>query len=198
MADQRCPECGHEITDRGKYCPFCGCELRKGPKIPWAVLLVVMIAAACIVLAATGVWKGKDKGTDPTLRYGMSFREAAAEMEKRGFAADGQPLEQRGVITQNYKEHVIYGSRAYIISLEAPAEGKNGPVSLACYYPDSDEGYEKETSQFRDLKKYLSARHGDAVLNNRIYVYYTWKEKDGYFMLMDTGGMIVAGERHEK
>ena len=28
-----CPSCGHEIYDRGKFCQFCGCELRGGKTV---------------------------------------------------------------------------------------------------------------------------------------------------------------------
>ena len=28
-----CPSCGHEIYDRGKFCPFCGCELKGGKTV---------------------------------------------------------------------------------------------------------------------------------------------------------------------
>ena len=32
MAVKVCPECRHEIAGRGRYCMFCGCDLRKTPR----------------------------------------------------------------------------------------------------------------------------------------------------------------------
>lgn len=33
MTDNRCPECGHELAGRGRFCIFCGSDLRKPSRI---------------------------------------------------------------------------------------------------------------------------------------------------------------------
>ena len=36
MSVKVCPSCGHEIYDRGRFCQFCGCELKGGVTAPAA------------------------------------------------------------------------------------------------------------------------------------------------------------------
>ena len=33
MAVRYCPECRHELAGRGRYCLFCGCDLRAAPPV---------------------------------------------------------------------------------------------------------------------------------------------------------------------
>ena len=88
MAIRNCPECGHELADRGRYCPFCGCDVRKAPrtaapqaarqaasgtepayterKSPWTGILV-LAAALCVIAAVLGFLYTSEKGGDPGL-----------------------------------------------------------------------------------------------------------------------------------
>lgn len=218
MAIRTCPECGHELADRGRYCPFCGCDVRKTPpatapqaaprkaesageavyterKSPWTAILL-LAAAVCVVAAVLGIlYTSKKDGGEPRLRYGMSFEEAAAEMKRCGFVRDGDAVESGGTITQNYAGHTLYGEKAYLISLEADS-GKGGEVQLMGYYPDSDPGYEQETVLLRSLKKYMTSRYGDPALTQGVYPWYSWRDKDARMFLFDAGDLILAGEQH--
>lgn len=217
MAIRTCPECGHELADRGRYCPFCGCDVRKTPrttvpqaapkkaepggepvyserKSPWPAILL-LAAALFVVAAVLGFLYSSKKGGDPRLRYGMSFEEAAVEMTRCGFVPDGDAIENRGTVTLNYASHTLYGEKAYIISLEANS-GKGGEVQLMGYYPDSDPGYEHETALLRSLKKHMTNRYGDPVLSQGAYPWYSWQDKDVRIILFDSGDLILAGEQH--
>jgi len=196
----KCPECGHEIIDRGRYCPFCGCDLRKVPgmrtRSPLAVLLVILLAVGC-VFAALALIRNENRGRDPELRYGMTFREAAAEMERCGFVPEGAETGKDGMLSRNYKEHSIYGRKAWMITLDAREE-TGGLVTLTSYFVDSDKGYTKKTSVFTGLKDYLTRKHGKPEVKNGVYAYYYWPLGDGYIILMDAGELIMVGESHER
>ena len=196
----KCPECGHEITDRGRYCPFCGCDLRKVPgmrtRSPLAVLLVILLALGCI-FAAFAFIRSESRGRDPELRYGMTFREAAAEMERCGFVPEGEEYGKDGRASRNYKEHSIYGRKAWMITLEA-RKNTGGRVTLTTYFVDTDKGYTRKTSVFTGLKNYLTDRHGKPEVKNGAYEYYYWQVDDGFIILMDAGDMVMVGESHER
>ena len=216
MGIRMCPECGHEITDRGRFCLFCGCDLRKMPakviekapgqaadvtpvkasKFSWNVVLIMLIAVCC-AFAAAAFFHNEGRSEDPALRYGMTFKQAAAEMERCGFVPDGVKSRKDGIVSRNYKENRIYGRKAWLVELRAMKE-EGGRVTLTAYFQDSDNGYVKETSVLTGLKDYLTKKHGKPEARNAVYEYYYWELADGYIMLMDAGDTVMVGESHEK
>lgn len=236
MEKRYCPECGHEIVDRGRFCQFCGCDLRKTPAKPSpdsrseapsqsiqhapqstqaprdaqsspgtqpyrnslslrTVFLIMLITAAC-AFAVVMIVRNSTGGKDPTLRYGMTFREAAAEMKRCGFVPDGEPTEKNGITTQNYKEHTLYDTKARWISLEA-VKDKGGRVSLSAFYQNG-KGAQTKDMNYWSLKSYLTSKHGKAEKKSAVYEYLRWELKDGYIVLMDAGDMVMAGETHDE
>lgn len=46
MAMIKCYDCGHQVSDRGKYCPTCGARVRK----PFGAVGWMLIATIIIVV----------------------------------------------------------------------------------------------------------------------------------------------------
>lgn len=115
MAIKYCPGCGHELAGSGRFCLFCGCDLRKTPSVPspdpervsglsgsYTVqadrkassgfkIFLAALAAVAVALVLVFVY-GRDgripaavSVKEPILLSGMSFEEASAEMERCGF-----------------------------------------------------------------------------------------------------------------
>ena len=224
MSSRCCPECGHELSGRSRFCLFCGCDLRKtrrsGPVLRQAgsadsrsprddgasvsspfrktagLLLLVLVVAGLIVLSAGGLMNNRtQKPAFPVLHSGMSFSDAAAEMERCGFSAEGVPAEENGVRTQQYRNCVIYDEAARYVLLEV-SEGDTGSVRLSSCFNDSGSSSERETALYRRLKAELSRRYGDPELKKAVYPYYYWQTDDGFCMMTATAGLIMITEKY--
>ena len=223
MSIRHCPECGHELAGRCRYCQFCGCDLRRTPRTaspvsspasggnPYAsgfargnspsggrklTVIVVLLVMAAIAASLVFYSRSHDDAAPPVyslLRSGMGFEEASGILEENGFVRDGDPYVSGGAVTQNYDSHTAYGEKAFIVSLEVD-EGRNGRVSLCYYYSDTDHGTDGRTPVFSRLKKELSSRYGDPEYRTAVYDHYYWPDADGYHMLFDTGDLIVLME----
>lgn len=210
MVVRCCPECGHEIAGRGRYCMFCGCDLRKTPRTAAPVqqgkdrheenrepderfrekLGTIRKAALVIVLALLAVagviWLAcitvaSPRTADPALRAGMSFEEAARAVERKGFVKDGGTVEKNGRTTQNYRSREVYGSTTVYSELEVE-EGPKGKVSLKHYYHDIS-GTGENSWIFTLLKRKLTSLYGSPKHGDGVVGYYSWTDGDTHYML---------------
>ena len=224
MAVRNCPECGHELSGIGRFCQFCGCDLRKAPRPAasaggtrppeagtwdpadpyrpapgrtlFRILALIFLIAAGII-AAVYFSVRTESGPHPQLRGGMSFLEAAAEMERCGFVKEGNPTTNAGTVTQAYKKRAVYGQRADAVGLEV-AEGRNGSVGLIAYYIDSAGKTGGESALLRKLKKAMTTRWGDPEYIEAMYNYYRWADADGEHLLAFSEDVIMVYDRYPK
>ena len=220
MAVKVCPECRHEIAGRGRYCMFCGCDLRKsrpvaapaeqagnraaesreaaegGNRKTSGILKVVVLAVLVIAAALAGYTllanvAGPFTNPDtPALRAGMSLSEAALAVEKCGFVKDGAYTEKNGKYTQRYKSRQVYGYDTRYSVLEVEP-GKNGRVSLSNYYMNS--GIEAADSwKYVQLAKRMQQLYGVPKQLKGVTEGYSWSEENGGHLLYSVAGMMVA------
>ena len=228
MIVRYCPECRHENTGRGKYCMFCGCDLRKvrpvsvragqavnraaearepeesGSRKTPGVLKVILIALIAVVAAVTGIvllgnyGKSPAKDGRPALKAGMTFEEAASAMKRSGFEPEGDPGQRNGVVWQEYRSREVYGYTTQYSVLYV-REGEEAEISLTHYYKDRKIGKEKESWDLLMLRSNLNARHGDPAYNdNGIYPFYYWLDGGCTYLLYSMGDQIVISEGWEK
>ena len=220
MAVRYCPECRHELAGRGRYCLFCGCDLRAAPPVSaekpagesagsdrdrWnpdeayrsrksaSVLLVVFLAVAAIAAAVflAGYTDSSSKTPQLDLRAGMTFEEADALLQQNGFVPDGNPVSNAFTMGRMYRARKMYGLVAHTSELTVDS-GKGGQVTLALYYR-CDEGQKPASSAtFIQLKKNLSSLCGDPVLYDSDTYY--WPEEHGYRLLTAVGELVIVGE----
>ena len=217
MAVKVCPECRHEIAGRGRYCMFCGCDLRKtrpvavsagqqenragetrepdagrasgARKVAVVAVLILLAAVAGITLLRTFSFSSA-KPDSPELRAGMSIAEAARATEKCGFVKDGEATEERGKYTQKYKSREVYGYETRYSVLETE-EGKNGHVSLTHYYRDT-QGAGTNSWKYVQIANRMREKYGRPKEMKDIVEGYSWSEGNGGHMLYAIAGMIVV------
>ena len=223
MAVRYCPECRHELAGSGRFCLFCGCDLRKRRPVAGSVsetaaenrtgdsgeapvgsfpgrqkalpvfLFILLVAAAVLLSVYLGVVKSPASRSGPELRPGLSFTEASEIMERSGYQPDGEPFLNNGRITQSYQSHEAFGTEAWFVSLDV-AEGEGSHVAVTYYYADNDIGLNSNSAVFRNLKKELSHRFGDPEFRTLVYDHYYWPAENGHRMLMDSGELIMLTE----
>jgi len=211
-----CPECRHELAGRGRYCLFCGCDLRKsqqavpakapearsdggrwdpetayrrgaaGRIVFWALLLAALAAAAVLYFSSP-------KTQLPSFTAGISFENAYREMRRCGFVPLGDPVKQGQATTQRYGSSEVYGIRTVCTDLEV-REGTGAAVTLVHYYRDGSKKDQSRSQTFARLKKTLSDRYGDPELIHTQQDYYYWPDDNGYRILSVMDGSIVVGE----
>lgn len=191
-----CPSCGHEIYDRGKFCTFCGCELKGGrmvtvpetkpadgetwnPESAYArqsparltalvVLLAALVAALVFLLAYSGAFDNANSGNwgRVNLRSGMGFEEARKQMRQAGFKEDGEVYVSREYRRAAFEPAEVYGHRTLFSVLEV-SEDKDAQVVAGHVYEEPGKGsMDKQGEVFRDLKKRLTVLHGEPLEYN--------------------------------
>ena len=210
MAVRNCPECGHELSGRGRYCIFCGCDLRKArplkaaesaPVVPAETasvrksrpaFLAVLLAVAA-VLAALAAYTGtvSRKPESPPFRAGMSFEEAAQVMERCGYVCRGEPLREENDTRQDYEGCTVYGYDTRYSVLKV-TEGDNPRIVLTHYYADKNWSAGGESFMMRNLKQAMTGLYGKPEFLKSVVDYYNWPAKDGSYMLYSLAGSIIA------
>ena len=191
-----CPSCGHEIYDRGKFCPFCGCELKGGkavavpeakpadgetwnPESAYArksparvsalfLLLGALIAGLVIYLVSAGVFDSPDSGnwSRVNIRAGMSFGDALKQMKQAGFKENGEEY-----VSQRYRQAVfdsaeVCGNQTVLSVLEV-TEGKDAQVIVGHVFNEPKKGsLQQQGPVFRDLKNRLTKLYGEPLEYN--------------------------------
>ena len=224
MIAKYCPECRHDITGRGRFCMFCGCDLRKNPpvsatekkepkkngdtwdpeevyqkksSVPKKAALVILLAALAVVIAFVSVafiGGGGKNGLSKQLRAGMTFEEAARVMKRNGFEADGEPEQQDGKTFQEYKRNEVYGYTT-LRSVLRVEEGADGGITLTHYFNERKLGGEKESWDLLMLRSKLSGQHGDPQYHaDGVFPFYSWQDDGAVYLLYSTGKQIVIIE----
>ena len=220
MAVKYCPECRHEIAGRGRYCMFCGCDLRRtrpaaapagqqedrtddarepetgrasgARKVAAVAVLILLAAVAGITLLRTFSFSSA-KPDSPALRAGMSFTEAARAVEKCGFVKDGEDTEKNGKHTQKYKSREVYGYETRYSILETE-EGKGGRVSLTHYYRDT-QGSGTNSWKYVQIANRMREKYGrPKEMKDMVVEGYSWSEGNGGYMLYAVAGMIIVSQ----
>ena len=209
MSVYSCPECGHELVGRSRYCQFCGCDLRKSghssasdsEKYERAIvssgkrktLIVTVFAFLAVVIALACYSSAPAKAPLlPSLKPGMDFDEACAAMNSAGFAKEGSSYRSGTAVCQEYSSRNVYGCSTFMSSLEVQ-EGPDGHISLMHFYVTD---YEKDEGKklFSQLKGTMSSLYGDPEYLTAVYDYYRWPDDHGYHILVQTNGMIMSGD----
>ena len=223
MAVKYCPECRHEIAGRGRYCMFCGCDLRKtrpvavpagqqenraaaavrepeeaGSQKTSAVRKVIAIAVLALLIAMVGVG---------LLAYtGISSRKEESPVLQAGmsFAEAARAVERCGFVkdgedTEKSGKHTRkYKSREVYgyetrYTILETEEGKNGRVSLTHYYSDT-QGSGTESWKFQQIANRMRERYGRPNQMKDIVEGYSWSDGNGGHMLYSIAGMIVLSQ----
>ena len=222
MAVKYCPECGHELAGRGRFCLFCGCDLRRPrragagsavkdgadgarrgsgwdgrrekPARPALVLIAAFLALAA-AFAGFYWFRSSSVYRGPDLRSGMAFEQASAAMEASGFEADGEPYRVGTSVIQRYHSRTVWGCLTLWSELEIQ-EDAGGRAALAHYYTDPGAEDQGSTGLFRMLKESMSSRYGDPGQLQAGAACY-WAGDEGYHLLAVYQDMIVAASVYE-
>ena len=203
-----CPECGHELTDRGRFCQFCGYD-RKGksdrvmsggsvmwnphesnasdrrkPTLVFFIFIVVIALIVASVLIIQNV--GEKAMKDIAIQQAHTFQGADnALTEVLGFERDGDSYEENGVLIQKYKGKKLYGYKTTESYLEC--EKKTGNLYVWCSYNEGVQSKENTDDLFDKIKLNMDRKYGASIL--------TVYEEDGFegdYAYWTDGDWVVA------
>ena len=206
MAQRVCPDCGHEIDGHGRYCNFCGWDLRAGketkpgkqdagavwnPEEAYArrkgwVILVTIMAVFMITAAVFIVAFGSDrKGREMPAGFfnGMSFSEADRRMKDTGFSPTESSYGSNGMIHQEYGSHSVLGEKTLYTALTV-SEKETDSYVVVCHYFQDKEGASAGNpgDMFRSLKEKLTRMYGEPEEDQAFMACY-WVQDDSFLIL---------------
>ena len=219
MAQKTCPDCGREITGYGRYCNFCGWDLRKKkPADPGTsavparkqeredrpvrngaiiaiitVLAIAAVSAAALWFSAGGnVFRGTEKLPGDLSGIRTNFQ-AVAEMKSAGFRQISSSSGSLGDSWTFDSRKVLGVQTEYSILHILAVSEKQRMTSVNHYFPEEEAGtIESPGKTMRKLLDALTAAYGTPEKDEK---YYTWKDRYSRITLgYGTGGMVVIGQ----
>ena len=217
MAQKYCPECRHELAGLCRFCQFCGCDLKKNPRIvvsrndgkegtgwdPEAynaassakkiILLIGILALAAMIFTLySSLGIGNTQSVQITRE--MSFEEADQAMIRNGFRPDGAATHYSLYHTRQYVSGKAYG---YTTLYSELVFHEGGGISVAHYIQDdAGSSLEKPGRVFAAIRSELVKKYGEPLMypseNDSYPVWYI----DDRFIVMTyfSGNIIAVGE----
>ena len=205
-----CPECHHEIERRGRFCMFCGCDLRKtarvsvhgkeaGPAEPERDhsfgLKGLTVAAVILMLVAVAgfIWTRNSRGSSDIygLRPGMTYNEVCEKLEAQGFERSGDPEVNEGTLIQRFKSNRVYGYDTYFSTLEMSER----EISFLHCYMGSRGMPAGVPHAFNSVRGELTRKYGEPGFVSEEGTYIAWEDGDRSAALLMAGEMFTVVER---
>ena len=206
MTQRVCPDCGREITGHGRYCNFCGWDLRTGKKpeaqkqdagAVWnpeeayargkgGAILITLLAVIAIVAAVFLVMSASDRrGREIPSGFfnGMSFSEADRIMKESGFSPTKSSYGSSGIVHQEYSSRQVLERKTLYTALTVSENERDSYVAVCHYFQDTEGTSPGNPGDaFRGLKEKLTRMYGEPEEDQSFQGYY-WFQDDRILIL---------------